>query len=325
MARGAASMTRIIIAEHDDIDAAQLCAEGIARGLDMRWFKLGLPSSSYSAIWSSEASPVLKCEEVELSETTLSEARWIFHREMRLKKEPYVKAVVGNEQENDFCMREWSALFSSALLAFKFGLSGHKWVSAFKRADFSDRKLFLLQFATRLGIAVPALKIGTTFPEISGQAVVVKAINADEFVGDRYFPTTLLDAVDAEKYTGQRSECPSLVQERINAVSELRAYYVRGSWLCLTIDRLSFPGVDLRYAKNIHIDVVESLPDSLGQPLSALCDELEMGYCVFDVLVDSKGRNWLVDVTPNGTWAWYEKSGGINITNRILDALERES
>lgn len=317
------NVIRIVIAEHDDKDAEKLCQEGAKRGLDVRWFQLGLDSAQYSVLWERGKLPTLWFQNVEVSTETVSRASWVFHREMRLKKKPYVQALVGTQQEDEFCMREWSSLLASAILAYKFSIHANKWVSSFCRADFTDRKLFMLSHANGLGVDVPNFAAATTFRSPSCTSAVVKAINADEMIDDRTFPTTVLADDQVEAYEGQRSECPSLVQQKIFAVRELRVFYVKGRWLCLELEMVDQQApVDIRYSTNPSVALIDTLPAALKEGLQKLCKTLEMSYCVFDILVDQSGHHWLIDVTPNGTWSWYENISGINVTREILNALE---
>lgn len=317
--------TRIVIAEHDDRDIDKLCHEAGACGLEIEWFKLGLDSTEYEVLWKSGEAPALRFQNVVLSPATLSAAPWVFHREYKLKKEPIVRSSVGSEAENAFCTREWTSLISSAILTFKFGGYAPRWVSSFWRADFTDRKLFLLSQAASLGVKVPSYVVASIFEvPADSRELVAKAINANEVIDDRYFPTTHLTDAQALEYTGQRTECPSLVQRKISATCELRIFYVGETWICLElVDQTA--SVDVRYSTKATVTMVDRLPRELKSQLANLCKLLEMNYCVFDVLVDAQGQCWLIDITPNGTWSWFESLDNIDVTKEILAALEGQN
>lgn len=50
---------------------------------------------------------------------------------------------------------------------------------------------------------------------------------------------------------------------------------------------------------------------------------LGLPYCVFDVLADSVGQMWVVDINPVGTWAYLVRHG-LDITDDILHSIDQE-
>jgi hypothetical protein len=91
---------------------------------------------------------------------------------------------------------------------------------------------------------------------------------------------------------------------------ELRIYQLLGSTLAL---RLTAPGhdyVDIRLLPREAIDVapVEVAAD-LAVMLRRYCDRHRLAFCVFDFLVARDSTCRLVDVTPSGSWSFYEGTG----------------
>jgi hypothetical protein len=78
---------------------------------------------------------------------------------------------------------------------------------------------------------------------------------------------------------------------------------------------------DIRLVEAESLDVtVKDVAEHLAELIDRFCQRHGMNYCVFDFLVDDD-HHWLTDVTPNGSWSWYEKSCAVPLTSLLGDVM----
>ncbi len=242
------------------------------------------------------------------SSSDLREASIVVHRTGNGQWDRPVTATTGGASERQFAEREWSTLLSSLLLEAEHRYAGVLWVNTPSASLRASRKYQLLATADLDGLRVPNMRISTAnlLPSSASGEYVCKAIDQNEDIDDeRTFASARLpsEIVDASPF---RTDCPSLIQERIAPDNELRVYYLLGSVLGVSISAPDRGYSDVRLVPRESLTVQPAqVPSGLAAALGRFCRRHQLSYCVFDFLVAS-GDHALIDVTPGGTWSYYE-------------------
>jgi hypothetical protein len=267
-----------------------------------------------------------------LSRQALQEARLVVFRRRLLRSEPYVVSALAEPADRAFSEREWGALVE-ALLLDTSRESSATWMNRPDVEILATRKLALLLAAARLGLTVPAFRITTDGDDLDGagaRLAVTKAIAADERIdAERHLTTTTITPEVGAEFRGIKLTTPALVQDRVEAVHELRVYYVLGAILVLRLRPRPSSSVDIRFLSREEMDVqAGTLPRPTELGLRALVRRLDLEFCAFDLLVDADAVHHLVDVTPNGSWDYFESPDDPRVSHAIAaimaDHLDRK-
>jgi hypothetical protein len=244
-----------------------------------------------------------------LSTEILANARIIVHRTGVGQWRRPVVATSGSLSERGFSEREWSSLLHGLLVEAEHRYEDVTWINRPSASLLAGEKYQLLATAELDGLRVPDLRVSTEglLPPSAGGQYICKAINEDENIDEeRVYPTTVLDEgiVSGGPF---RTDCPSLIQERVRAQCELRVYHLLGQLLCLRILTETSDYADMRLVprESLSIDRV-ALPSSLEAGIRHYCRRHRLSYCAFDFLRNAEGHDLLVDVNPSGSWSFYE-------------------
>jgi glutathione synthase/RimK-type ligase-like ATP-grasp enzyme len=310
----------LVLADADDVGVRKLVAWLESR-CTVIWWRFGLPETSVDARLTGQRFRLEQPGAVLTSEL-FREAQIVIYKRRWLQPKPLVPSQLVNTADRVFSEREWGSLLEGILLAEE--RSGQAtWVNAPSVWAVTHNKLSLLLEAGRHGARIPPFEITTSIERgaLSGD-VVIKAISADEMIDDgRYFSTTRLRDRDLAGVVGEKLSTPSLFQEYLSVDHELRVYYILGHWVTVVL-RPSPQHVDIRH---VPADAMEprlgELPAGLRRVLAGIVARHGLNYCAFDILVPSDGQPWLVDITPAGSWDYFENGGPAFISEELARAV----
>lgn len=261
-----------------------------------------------------------------LSSDDFASARVVVHRTGLGHWRRPVAAPSAAGSERAFTEREWASLLQGLFLEAEQRHPHLTWLNPPSVSAVTSEKYALLASAELDGLTVPDLRVSTEchlpFNSASGQ-YVCKAIGEDESIDDATtYCTAVLDAetLDALPF---RTNCPSLIQERIVPEYELRVYYLLGDTLGVRIrpDRRDYADLRLLPRGEWTAEVTTIAPH-MREALRSYCDRRRLAYCVFDFL-RADGRDLLIDVTPSGTWSHLESRADRALTTWYADILAR--
>jgi hypothetical protein len=261
-----------------------------------------------------------------LSSDDFAGARIVVHRTGLGHWHSPVSAPSAAAPERAFTEREWASLLHGLFLEAEQRFPHLTWLNPPSISAVTSGKYALLASADLDGLTVPDLRVSThghlPSRSASGQ-YVCKAISEDESVDDtRTYCTAVLDA-ETLKALPVRTDCPSLIQERVLPQYELRVYYLLGETLGFRVRAERGDYADLRLVPRAEWTAeLATIPPQLHRALRAYCERRHLSYCVFDFL-RAAGRDLLIDVTPSGTWSYLESPGDPVITTWYADILAR--
>jgi len=262
-----------------------------------------------------------------LSGDDFAGARIVVHRTGLGHWRNPVSAPSAAGAERAFTEREWSSLLLGLFLEAEQRNPHLTWLNPPSVSAVTSEKYALLASADLDDLTVPGLRVSTEghLPArpASGQ-YVCKAISEDESIDDATtYCTSVLDPETLEALPF-RTNCPSLIQQRVVPEYELRVYYVLGETLGVRIQatRRDYADVRLLPKSDWSAEVVTIAPPMHGA-LRAYCKRRHLAYCAFDFLRAPDGRDLLIDVTPSGTWSHLESPSDPVITTWYTDILGR--
>jgi hypothetical protein len=143
---------------------------------------------------------------------------------------------------------------------------------------------------------------------------ISKAIDEDEDVDDDLTFSSARLPANLARASPFRTDCPSLIQERVIADHELRIYWLLGNTFALKLMAADDDYVDIRLLPHESLTVERTdIESNLATLLHGYCNRRRLSYCVFDFLV-AAGRCSLIDATPSGTWSHYESADDRTVT-----------
>ncbi|HNC99495.1 MAG TPA: hypothetical protein PKW90_25400, partial [Myxococcota bacterium] len=177
----------------------------------------------------------------------------------------------------------------------------------------ADNKLLQARIAMEEGLYVPATLVSSNPDEVRAfaanfpEGVVVKTLASfavqrqDE---EQVVFTTVLRPEDFEDLSGL-SVSPGFFQQRVLARREYRVTVV-GQRLFVGVLQTNPAEVDWRReAQQRERDWrAGSLPEPVQAALLRVADRLGLNYGAADILEDSEGRYWFLEINPAGEWGW---------------------
>jgi hypothetical protein len=245
--------------------------------------------------------------------TTLTSADFarsslVIYKRRWLQPKPLMLSALPDLADRAFSEREWTSLVEGLLHAEEHR-NDLAWLNPPSAWALTSNKLSLLLRAAREGIEIPRFTLSTEVhvQHLNNDDVVIKAISADEVIDStRSFATTRLSRASLQGLDRQRLPTPSLFQDYVAPTRELRSYYILGRMVTLALTPSS-EHVDIRYvpARSMAPSFA-LLPTELDSRLGALARTFGLNYCAFDLLVPASGDPVLVDITPAGSWDYFE-------------------
>ena len=317
-------MDVIIFADEDDVGVQRL-VEALDPVHQVVWWKFGLFEDVLSADVSLERSVLSQPGARLTSEDFLSSKVVLYRRRFHYDR-PVARSRLEGEAERAFSEREWKSLVVSLLLNEE-SRSSAMWVNSVKSSLVGENKLFLMLDAANAGFNVPPFRIGAPAilpsPSDSG-SVVIKAVSADERIDEkRYLTTTEIDSVSARRIVDSGTSTPILLQPVIRSSQELRVYYLLGSLLALELQRSS-EHVDIRYTEREQMaPQIVDLDREISLRIHKYASNHDFQFFALDFLVDEWGALHLVDVTPNGSWDYFEADEKPQVSEVLASFISR--
>ena len=261
--------------------------------------------------------------ESKLSKKDFELSQLIFFYRWRMKDTPFVVSGLSHTPQKKFSEREWTSLIWGTLLFYE-GVSPNKiWINRPSQYYILRNKYYLLSMANEIGFMQPYTYISNKIlieKELQlSECLVAKAISSDEQIDqDLYYRTSEIEKGFLEQNEGQNSDCPSYIQRYIEPQYEVRVYYLLGEIISLKISS-EVKCIDIRDIKKSDLLIeIYQMPDKEMNRISEFCKNLSVNFCSFDFIFDSENL-YLLDVTPNGSWSFYDQD--YLITDWIIKIL----
>ena len=239
--------------------------------------------------------------------------------------DPIPTESVSDHTAREHCISEWSAVLRSIWNA----LEG-RWLNspfAILRAEDKPKQLAV---AKALGFKV-AETVVTNSPQeaqrfarehrLIGKPLRQALLERGE-TGEVIF-TSRLDQRDFED-AAAIGLAPCIFQREIPKKCDVRVTVVGDKIFAVSIwsQATEETMIDWRRGSNpnLHHEVI-ALPKELEERCIELAKQLDLSFGAIDLILDTAGDFWFLEINPNGQWAWIERRTGLPIAAAIVDRL----
>jgi hypothetical protein len=226
--------------------------------------------------------------------------------------------------------RLYSAMEWQSLLEGLYFALNDKWLNAPHHISAAENKIKQLAFATRLGFRVPptlitnnprAVKDFCTDRSVIGKPLRQALLHLDG-AESVVFTTRVRvdDATDPQSVTAT----PFIVLEEVPKRFDVRVTVVGERVFAATIDSQSSPETQVDWRRSSRADLqhqTHSLPKSLEMMCVSLTRALGLRFGAIDLVLDTSGEYWFLEINPNGQWGWIQVRTGYPIASAIVDEL----
>jgi len=306
----------VLIGEFDDSDLIRVRDQFATADHEVTFLPLGLSADDYEVSWEIGNSPVISHADTSIDVEVLNMSHGVLFKLWTMDERPLVASNLKDPSDRPFAEREWNATLLCAIQTLLGSTTSLTYGSP-REAAWHDWKPFVLGEAIRAGLHVPATRIATAHADFAES--VVKSVNANPSVADsEYFPTT---AVTSEVGLALRESTgvPNLVQKRVRRERERRVIVV-GDRLLTVEFRVDSDVIDARYLDHFEITDAAITP-ARASALGRFAQHMGFSYCCFDCIIDSRNYEWLIDVTPRGSWQWLEEEDDPTISRLVAEIL----
>lgn len=238
---------------------------------------------------------------------------------------PEVPETVGDEATRDYIVNEWSAVLRSLWNA----LEG-RWLNspfAILRAEDKPRQL---SEALKIGFAIPETLVTNAFESAHAFVAVGGAIGKPLRhalvergpTGEVLF-TSRLAALETDDRAAVAA-APVIYQREIAKACDLRVTVIGDRLFATAIHSQSDQETEVDWRRGSRVDLpheVVELPADVAARCLALTHALDLRYGAIDLIRDSAGKYWFLEINPNGQWAWIERRTGAPLSAAIVDTL----
>lgn len=319
-------MTLLVFADWDDPDLSPLRSI-VQQQVPTAWISLGLDDSHYDLV-ATDSAFSFRSHEVSISDATVAMTTAVIYRRWRQHHSTLVRSRIDVPAHRAFAEREWADAVSAVLSLVERNLSAAvRWSQRPSDELLAATRISLLLRAKALGVPVVAWTIASTSKAITKLAGphVMKALNRDERVDSELLlgttPVSLAEVSDALR---RAPKTPVYLQRRLERREELRIIHVFGR--CVTVSLTPHRAVvDIRDLPLNQLSVKSvACPSGLATAIAHYCHAMHFGLCVFDAIRDAE--EWsIVDITPNGGWAYLESESDRWLSEQIVQAVVAEA
>ncbi|MDP2601994.1 MAG: hypothetical protein Q8S00_05305 [Deltaproteobacteria bacterium] len=245
--------------------------------------------------------------------------------------EPYIFTVARSVTglNRDAAMRECSAFWDGIIASMRC-----PWLNSPASIRIASNKVFQLQLAAKLGIAVPDYIISNDINSLRGfrrdqGKVVMKALSTGYVeYGRRKLKVYTQRLVDIDAIADNVKLAPIILQCEVDRTFEVRTTVVDGQAFSVEFDWNSAKpqNVDIReldyVAHRSHFHPTDRFP-KIEEWSRKYTERIGLGYACYDWLVDNAGHEWFLECNPLGSFKWSELCGCQGISAAISDALLR--
>lgn len=313
----------LVFADGDDTGISRL-VECLRSQTSVVWWKFGEPDVGVSVdvdvddVWLEQPGAIVTSGDFARARVIIYRRRFHFPR-------PLVLSSLSAEADRSFAEREWSSLID-AILIREEQRSQAVWLNSPSASLRCNNKLSLMLRAADWGLLMAPFRVSAPvrLPPDAPGGIVTKAISTDERIdASRYLTTALVPPATLEEINGTHLGTPCLLQHRIYPQSELRIFQILGETLAVTL-RPSSDHIDIRYSSPREMAPrLAAVSPELGSALADFVTSQQLRFCAFDVLVTDDNRFFLVDVTPNGSWDYFEDAEAPVISEALARAVAK--
>lgn len=307
--------------QEDDVDAENINSF-LSEKCDLKIIRFGMGESRYSLDFD-DSDYFLSIDGKSIERKDFLEASVIIFRLWRMDDTRFVKSNLSTESSRKFSEREWMSSMQSMLFVAEQDTGFKKWANPPSKEYILRSKPYLLYRASCY-LQMPHYKISTeiSLGDFKGD-VAAKCISSNQnYRDDEYFGTCRFKKEDLIEVMESKQTTPAFLSEYIDQQCEVRTYFFYDEVFSIKlISSVNYS--DIREVSQNYLDAsIISIPKILSDSIKSFCKGEKINYCCFDFIVKDSSF-YLVDITPNGTWGFYDSMVDGKISDFICSVVER--
>jgi glutathione synthase/RimK-type ligase-like ATP-grasp enzyme len=210
-------------------------------------------------------------------------------------------------------------------------LADRFWVSPAHAVTNANNKIYQLQQASAIGLAIPKTLITTNparalaFYEECNRRMITKVLHRNIVDHGQSVSVVWTNEVTEEhvKLFGSISCSPTLFQEYVPKRYELRITVVGQQVFACAIHSQAASRTEVdwrRYDVDIPYEAIE-LPTYIEDQCRRLVAELGLQFGAIDMILRPDGSYVFLEINPTGAWLWIQQKTGLRINEAIVDLL----
>lgn len=227
-----------------------------------------------------------------------------------------------SEQEYKELLRSFIGFFPRA-----------KWVNDYWQMQKYSVKANQIWIAKQVGLSVPETvltndisvirELGNRHAEIITKSIYYAGFG---WGGTQYGCFTyVLSPDELNRLTSEElAYAPSMFQQRVNKVQELRVTVIEGEVIACEIQTQhhTLENIDWRIedVEDIPHKIVD-IPDDVAARLKKMLSIMGLNFGAFDLIVDETGTYYFIEVNPNGQYYWMEILTGAPLTEAMVSLI----
>ncbi|MCL4476568.1 MAG: ATP-dependent carboxylate-amine ligase [Nitrospirae bacterium] len=206
------------------------------------------------------------------------------------------------------------------------------WVSDPFNIKKAENKPYQLHVASNIGFLIPRTLVSNdpdeieTFFKQCQNGLIVKPvrtgivhINREE----KIIFTNVVNPSDLESLDMARL-APSIYQEMISKRYDIRITVIGNKIFATEIHSQQFEESKVDWRRGENPDIPHrrhQLPSEIEEKCLRLNRTLGLQFSAIDLVLDSDGQYYFLEINPNGQWAWIEERTGYELTRHLVDLL----
>lgn len=318
----------IIISNSKDVTSDFVCEELDKESID--YLRLNTDTLTKEL----DFSYTLGCPTWKFKELIMSPERvnsiW-YRRPQEIKISNFISYDIG---EISHLRSEWK----SCIEGFLSHIPIEKWINHPLINASASSKIEQISRAKKYGFLIPSTVVTQSssvalefFNECKSQ-VIVKPIShgyiqRDHSMNDGVIYTNLVDINNIILNSDVLKNCPTLFQEKINKICDVRINYIDQSIVAVSIkadENNALQNIDIRRdnMKNVSYTLID-LPLDIKHRIIEICKSYQLRFAAIDMIVDKKKKWYFLEINPNGQWAWLDLENVTDIRRILINSLSK--
>lgn len=206
-----------------------------------------------------------------------------------------------------------------------------KWMNHPSLNVLASRKIEQLSRAKEIGLLVPETILTQSVHELKTfqnkyDKIITKPICSGFIERNHFGNDTQIytNPIEKDMDFSLIEKCPTLFQEKINKVIDVRITYVNNVLIATSLKyKNSYEQIlDIRRDNMQNVEYAEIvIPPLIKNKLIKFVNSYQLRFSAIDMVVDTADRWFFLENNPNGQWAWLDIFGGANISQCFIKAF----
>ncbi|MCL6597503.1 MAG: hypothetical protein K6T81_02040 [Alicyclobacillus macrosporangiidus] len=257
-----------------------------------------------------------------VGEVELSQITSVWYR-----KPVYQRYIYENSSLNQYITMEIESSLEGVVRSLPANFVSHP-----KFIYHAEHKLVQLQKAINIGFRVPDTILTSVYDD--GYAFlekhehsIIKPVRRGRIIEGNTITmlyTTRISQTEFKQHRDSLNVGPAYMQKQISKQYDLRVTVFGNTCFCVAIHSQQHEEtqLDWRRRQDVLKQTVFQLPKYVSQKCIELVKSLNLKFGAIDLILDTNGEYYFLEINPTGQWAWMEQSLDLPMREALYRTLE---